>query len=261
VTARKAPGRPPGLRLERDLLARGATTVAGVDEVGRGALAGPVTVGIVVVDAAAGRPPTGLRDSKLITPASRESLVPRIRRWAPRCAVGHASPAEIDTLGMTAALRLAGWRAMDQLADRPERVVLDGNHDWFSVPAQIDLFDASPAVVGPTVVTRIKADLTCASVAAASVLAKTVRDRLMTELAGQHPGYGWDENKGYASPAHHAAIDELGPSPLHRLSWRLGDADDEVAAWRVTMDLTEVDDVVDLNAGSTVGKGSPRHER
>ncbi|NKX52037.1 ribonuclease HII, partial [Arthrobacter deserti] len=118
--------------------------VAGADEVGRGALAGPVSVGMVVVDTAGAKHLKGVRDSKLLAPADRELLVPRIRSWAAAWAVGHATAAEIDELGLTAALRLAGTRAWLQVAAvvRPDIVILDGNHNWLS-PAQATLFDAA----------------------------------------------------------------------------------------------------------------------
>ena len=121
-------------RLERDLLASDRVTVAGCDEVGRGSLGGPVSVGMVVVDATTRRPPTGLRDSKLLPPAARESLVPRICSWSRCWAIGHASAAEIDELGILRALRLAGERALASLEVRPDLVLLDGNYDWFTRP-------------------------------------------------------------------------------------------------------------------------------
>jgi ribonuclease HII len=257
VTGRTPTSKPPGLRHERELFTSGVRLLAGMDEVGRGSLAGPVSVGIVVIHADVRRPPTGLRDSKLLTPAYRHALVPRIRRWASASSVGHASATEIDAMGLTAALRLAGRRAFDALPSghRPDLILLDGNYDWFSPPRQGDLFDdAGPDVDDvPPVVTRIKGDLRCASVAAASVLAKTQRDAMMIEYARTYPAFGWDENKGYASPGHQAALAELGPCPLHRLSWRLGDGADDIEGWRATMqaegfDDDEVDGVHDVDA-------------
>ena len=235
MTGRTPSSRAPGLRHERALLAARPGVLAGVDEVGRGALAGPVSVGVVVIDAQVRRPPTGLRDSKLLSPTARQALVPRIRRWALACAVGHATAPEIDALGLTAALRLAGTRAIDALPTRPDLVLLDGNFDWLSPPAQTDLFEPAAPSVSPPVTTRIQADVTCASVAAASVLAKTERDALMTRFSGQYPAFGWQENKGYASPAHQAALADHGPCALHRLSWRLGDGAEDVEGWRATM--------------------------
>jgi len=149
--------------------------------VGRGSLGGPVSVGLVVVDSTTRRPPAGLRDSKLLAPAARESLVPRIEAWSCCWAIGHASAAEIDEIGILRALRLAGERALAQLRVWPDLVLLDGNYDWFTRP---DRAVSSPTKIEPAQVTlKVKADLTCASVAAASVIAKVARDRHMVELA------------------------------------------------------------------------------
>lgn len=213
--------------MERAYFAEGHVLVCGSDEVGRGSLGGPVSAGVVVVDASTSRVPAGLRDSKLLTPAAREALVPKIRRWAVASAVGHASAAEIDALGILAALRLAGERALATLAVEPCVIVLDGNYDWFSRPARAA---HSPRSAAPdNVVLRIKADLTCASVAAASVLAKVERDALMRELSCEHPQYGWAVNKGYATPEHLAALRDLGPCEQHRRSWRLPGDDSQLA--------------------------------
>jgi ribonuclease HII len=217
--ARTAPRKPPTLRMERTFFAAGHQLVAGSDEVGRGSLGGPVSAGVVVVDESVRRIPPGLRDSKLLTPAAREALVPKIRSWAVASAVGHASAAEIDALGILAALRLAGERALAALDVEPCVIVLDGNYDWFCRPPRAR---HSPRAVAPERVTlRIKADLTCASVAAASVLAKVERDAMMRELARSHPAYSWELNKGYATPEHVAALREVGPCIEHRRSWNL----------------------------------------
>lgn len=236
MTAVAAParrGRPaPHLRHERVLLREGAALVAGMDEVGRGSLAGPVSVGVVVVTATTRSAPQGVADSKLLTPLARTALLPALRRWGVARAVGHASSAEIDELGIIAALRLAGTRALATVAvvtGPVDVVLLDGSHDWLT-PPQPDLFTLDePSGPLPKVLTRVKADRTCASVAAASVLAKCERDALMVELASEHPEYGWHENKGYASPEHIAALRTWGPCDLHRRSWRLPGtgADDE----------------------------------
>ncbi len=199
---------------------RGYALLAGIDEVGRGALCGPVTVGVVVVAASTTQPPRGLRDSKLLPPASRRALVPRIQRWAVASAVAHASSVEIDDIGIIAALRLAGHRALDALPVRPDAVLLDGNHDYLT-PRTADE-QAAKVTDWLPVHTVVKADLRCASVAAASVLAKTTRDAIMVRLATSHPAYGWDENKGYATPTHRTALRDQGPTPHHRVSWRLG---------------------------------------
>lgn len=237
-TAPGAARTTPTLRTERALLASGPQLVAGMDEVGRGALAGPVSVGVVVVDARTRTAPTGLADSKLLTPAAREGLAPRVRRWGLASAVGHASAAEIDEYGIIAALRLAGRRALGEVRSQVgtiDVVLLDGKHDWLSEPGP-DLFvtggldrPAGTAEEGaassrggePRVVTMVKADLRCSSVAGASVLAKVERDAILTGLAGDHPQYGWENNKGYSAPAHLEALANHGPSVLHRRSWNL----------------------------------------
>lgn len=220
----------PDLRQERALLRGGAQVVVGMDEVGRGALAGPVSVGAVAVDLTTRSCPRGVTDSKLLTAAARQRLLPALGRWGVARAVGHASPAEIDRLGIIAALRLAGRRALSTLAVPVDAVLLDGSHDWLTAPAQLDLLidvlpdGAAPALTpepAPAVRTRVKADLACASVAAASVLAKCERDGLMARLAPEHPEYGWAENKGYGSPDHLRVLRELGPTAHHRRSWRL----------------------------------------
>ncbi|MCL8250186.1 MULTISPECIES: ribonuclease HII [Aeromicrobium] len=232
VTGTRRPS-VPTLRIERQMLRSGLSAVAGCDEVGRGALSGPATVAMVVVTADSKPAPFGVRDSKLLTPQARQALVPRIRRWAAASGIGHASPAEIDQLGIIAALRLAGHRALAGLSVVPDTVLLDGNHDYlrFPDPEQLEGAVPAPRVLSevPPVVTMIRADLRCAAVAAASVLAKTARDAIMTELAADHPHYGWDENKGYASSHHVAALRTHGPSEQHRRSWRLPGCDADPA--------------------------------
>lgn len=213
----------PSLRLERALLRKGRTLLACADEVGRGSLAGPVSIGMVVIGLATRTAPQGVRDSKLLSPQVRERLAPRVRRWALAHAVGHASPEEIDEFGIIVALRLAGHRALAQLGVVPDLVLLDGNHDYLSLPDELPLF-APPADLlteVPAVTTSIKADMRCAGVAAASILAKTARDAIMVELAEQHPEYGWHHNKGYSAPEHLEALRALGPTPMHRRSWNL----------------------------------------
>jgi len=213
----------PSLRAERQLLRDGALKVAGMDEVGRGALAGPVSVGVVVVDAATRTAPRGVADSKLLSPSARTALAPALQRWARAWAVGHASAQEIDEVGIVAALRLAGDRALaqvEQVTGPVATVLLDGSYDWLTPPADLFSVPASRRVH-----LRVKADRSCASVAAASVVAKVTRDALMTGLAQAYPSYGWEQNKGYGSPAHLAALAAQGPSPWHRRSWHLPGAD------------------------------------
>ena len=232
--------RAPSLREERRLLRAGHTMVAAIDEVGRGALAGPVTVGVVVVDADTPSAPAGVRDSKLLTAQARAAIAPRLRRWAPMYAVGHASAQEIDRIGIIAALRLAACRALGSLPVRPDCALLDGSHNWLSLPMSVVPVD-EPALfeleivpmIGPhapevraelvpgTVITQVKADMRCAAVAAASVLAKVERDAIMVELAERYPAYGWQLNKGYSAPEHISALRRVGPSELHRVSWNL----------------------------------------
>ena len=201
----------PTLDVERSLVAPGSVLI-GVDEVGRGAIAGPVAVGAVAVDPWAVEVPLGVRDSKLLSERRREVLYPSVRAWGFARAVGFASAAEVDGQGIVVALGLAGARAFRALREAgvaAAHVLLDGSHDWLS-PA----LDAAPAVT-----MRTKADRDCAVVAAASVLAKVERDRHMIAADAAHPGYGWAGNKGYAAALHLEAIDAAGPSPLHRLSW------------------------------------------
>lgn len=200
------------LRVERALLRESSpgTLLAAIDEVGRGALAGPVAVGVVVIDAATAAAPRGVRDSKECDQATRELLAPRVRAWALRSAVGMSSSAEIDAIGIVSALALAAARALNATGVRPDLVLLDGKHDWMS-----------RVTPGSRVVTRIQADATCAAVAAASIIAKVTRDAHMVDLAQRQPEYNWGANKGYAAPDHVAALERLGPSPWHRVSWRL----------------------------------------
>jgi len=211
--------RKPSLRVERGLQRGGHRLVAGMDEVGRGALAGPVSVGVVVIDEVCRSAPVGVKDSKLLSHQVRERLVPRIRAWATACAVGHASPAEIDRYGIMVALRFAGTRALtalSRLSVIPDLVILDGNHDWLTD-------HHGPGGLTPClpVRTMVKADMFCSSVAAASVLAKVERDAMMVALAAEIPDYAWDLNKGYYAPEHLAALQAHGPSVHHRRSWRL----------------------------------------
>ncbi|WP_308470242.1 ribonuclease HII [Kineococcus rubinsiae] len=222
----RSPLLPPSLRHERQLLRAGHELVAGMDEVGRGSLAGPVTVGVLLVGPGTPTAPTGLRDSKLLTPAAREALAPKVRRWAVSWGVGHAEPEEIDAIGIIAALRLAGRRALAQLPQQPSVLILDGSHDWLSDPREpslLDLVDDAPALPcpAPPVTTRVKADMSCAAVAGASVLAKTVRDAIMVQRHEDHPQYGWAGNKGYSAPDHLDALAAHGTCPQHRRSWRL----------------------------------------
>jgi len=210
----------PTLTLERRLL-KDFDLIIALDEVGRGALAGPVAVGAAVIDAAGSRRRVleGLRDSKLIAEKRRAEMAERASRWVPLSAVGWSSAAEIDQVGIMRALGLAASRAVQAVVDAGaslERtlVILDGNHDYVS--------RVHPAPL--TVRTVVKGDRDCASVSAASVIAKVARDTHMAALHPEHPDYQWERNKGYASPEHRQAIREKGLSPLHRSSWAIADA-------------------------------------
>ena len=204
----------PTLEVELRLLAEGATCVIGCDEVGRGALAGPVGVGVAAIDGTLGTMPVGLRDSKMLSQPRREALAPLAVAWVLHSAVGLASASEVDEIGIIAALGLAGKRALAELFAagvdvRGSVVLLDGNDDYLNKALATPL----------SVVTRIRADQDCASVSAASVIAKVHRDRLMIAADAATPGYGWSGNKGYGSAEHMAAIGRLGPTGLHRKSW------------------------------------------
>jgi len=195
----------PTLRLERRCWQSGDRLVCGIDEVGRGAWAGPVTVAAVVP---APDHLTGIRDSKMLTHDQRDVAAAAVRDWARAYAIGHASPQECDELGMTAALRTAGRRALAQLAARglePDRVILDGNHDYLRL--------------GARVTTVIKGDATSLAVAAASCVAKVERDRMMGAEAAHFPAYGFDSNRGYPAPTHKAALQAWGPTTIHRRTW------------------------------------------
>lgn len=207
----------PTLETERELLGAGAAYVIGCDEVGRGALAGPVAVGMAAVALDCGAFPEGLRDSKMLSEKRREALHAPVSAWVRHQAVGMASAEEVDELGITACLGLAGRRALVELHHLgvpllDSVVLLDGSHDWLT-----------PALANPVPVrVRVKADRDCASVAAASVLAKVHRDRLMAAWHEESPEYGWAGNKGYGSAAHLDAIRAGGASRLHRRTWLSG---------------------------------------
>lgn len=210
----------PRLTLERRLL-RERPIVVACDEVGRGALAGPVAVGATAVDAAAARRrvPQGLRDSKLVPEARRADVAARAAGWVCANGVGWASAAEVDEVGIMRALGLAAIRALDALrtqgiAVEDAVVLLDGNYDYIT----------AAGARGLTVQPVIKADRDCASAAAASVIAKVARDALMVDLHDETPAYQWARNKGYASPEHRQAIDIHGLSSHHRASWAIAPA-------------------------------------
>ncbi|MCF3973394.1 ribonuclease HII [Paracoccus salsus] len=192
----------PDYSFETLALARGARFVAGVDEVGRGPLAGPVSAAAVVLDPA--NIPDGLNDSKKLTAARRERLADWIMvhcDWS----VAHVGVADIDRLNIYHAAHLAMCRAVAGLRLPPCHVLVDGNR----VPRDMGL--SAEAVV--------RGDARCLTIAAASILAKVLRDRIMVDLAQQHPGYGWAANAGYPTPAHKRALLDLGITPHHRRSF------------------------------------------
>ena len=193
----------PGIVHERRWWSDGAI-VAGVDEVGRGAWAGPVTYAAVVLPS--DRRMYKLRDSKLLDPQRRAQLAERLWHFARSLAVGHASNDEIDELGMSEAIRLAARRAVDALDVRPDVCLLDGNWDFLS----------GYGTVNERI---IHGDACSASIAAASIVAKVTRDRIMTTACPRFPAYGFSSNKGYPSPAHQTSLEAHGPCRLHRHSW------------------------------------------
>jgi ribonuclease HII len=197
--------RDAGVEVERQLVVAGCRTVAGVDEVGRGAWAGPLTVCVAVVagDDLEGFP-AGVRDSKLLSPRQRERLFAPVAEHLCCHGIGHASAEECDRLGMGAAQRLAASRALEVLDVSPDGIIVDGPRDFTGRSGAL-------SIVG--------ADRRCAVVAAASILAKVTRDRLMIAAAETNPGYGFERNKGYASVEHRLAVARLGTTPIHRLTW------------------------------------------
>jgi len=188
---------------ETAALARGLSVVVGVDEVGRGPLAGPVTAAAVRLDARC--IPPGLADSKALTAARREALFAALLDCA-EVSVAHASVEEIDRLNILRASHLAMERAVAGLSCRVDHALIDGN----MIPRNLSC--GAEAI--------IKGDALCLSIAAASIIAKVTRDRIMVDLAQQHPGYGWEDNAGYPTKAHLEALLNLGVTPHHRRSFK-----------------------------------------
>lgn len=235
----------PTLDLEHALADRRYDVIVGFDEVGRGSLAGPVMVGACAIWAQDVRDgvtevPQGVADSKMLTEHRREAIVDELKDWSAAWAVGSASNAEIDEWGISYALGVAALRALadvehalgigdDDMAviggvETPVSVgaILDGPNDY--ITKALNTFDAPAVPVPAEVVTKVKGDQHCATVAAAAVIAKVTRDRLMVSIARSDPRYApyeWDHNKGYGSKAHRAAIAQYGPTSLHRISWKL----------------------------------------
>ena len=219
VASGPAPAHPT-LSHERELWEAGARLVVGLDEVGRGAWAGPLVVGAAALSAQGNGTvlPPGVRDSKQLRPAERERLFDPVAAACADWAVGAASAAECDELGMSAAQRLAAARALAALALRPDGVLLDGRWDFVSPISGGPTTPGTEEFDGP-VRTVVGGDARCVSVAAASILAKVWRDRRMTATAVRYPAYDFDRNKGYPCPRHRAALAAWGPSAIHRRSW------------------------------------------
>jgi len=200
----------PDTFFESELWNSGLKYIAGLDEAGRGALAGPVSVGAVILP----NDPSllsstlgGARDSKQMTPRERESLAPRIREVALTWAVGFATAEEIDMQGIVRATRLAAIRALHQFDISPQYLLTDFR---LELP-QLDISQTS----------LVKGDAHCLSIACASILAKTERDALMRELDAIHPGYGLAKHKGYGTQAHRSVMKRLGSSEIHRKTFRV----------------------------------------
>lgn len=194
----------PTRGVERGLWDAGHDVVVGIDEVGRGAWAGPLMVGAAVLPR--DRRVNKVRDSKALTEAQREHLFERVAAWCTAWAVGAASQGECDELGMAAAQRLAARRAIEGLGLPVDAAVVDGSWDFVG--------DAVPHIHR-----LVKADALCLSVAAASILAKVTRDREMRAHADSYPHWSFDTNKGYPCPVHKAALQGYGPSAIHRRTW------------------------------------------
>ncbi len=193
----------PDDSLEQTLRADGHIRIAGVDEVGRGPLAGPVTAAAVILTA--DNVPPGLNDSKKLTAKRRESLAQQIHAQA-EVSIAHATVQEIDQINILRASHLAMERAVAGLPTPPDFLLIDGN----LIPANL----TCPAQA------IVKGDSRSVSIAAASIVAKICRDQIMVELAQQHPGYGWETNAGYPSKSHKLALQNLGVTPHHRRSFK-----------------------------------------
>lgn len=202
----------PTSEFESQLFGSGVKQLIAIDEVGRGAIAGPVAVGVTLTSADTYKAPwpSKLCDSKLMSEKQREESFQPVADWVDQWAVGMASAEEIDKIGISKALALSAERAIEQLSFDAlgTRILLDGSHNWLGNRSY-----------GVPVAVRPKADRDCVSVAAASVLAKVTRDRLMVELAEQFPGFGFEGHKGYASATHIEAVRRLRPSIQHRVTW------------------------------------------
>lgn len=206
TTAKKAASRDartvPTLMLETDLARRVGGLVCGVDEAGRGPWAGPVSAGAVILRA--DDIPEGIDDSKALTAARRDGLAVEIKARAVAWGVGFASPEEIEQLNILQATGLAMRRAIEAMSVPPKAALVDGNYR-FKLPCEVE--------------TAVGGDGLSLSIAAASILAKTARDRIMIEMDAEYPGYGFASHKGYNAPIHQAALKAMGPCAIHRRSW------------------------------------------
>lgn len=213
----------PTLDIERGLLAaRSAQVLIAIDEVGRGALAGPLTIGAVAIDMRTPEAPDGVRDSKALSAKRRAELAPQVREWAVASVVVDVPPGRIDELGIVRALGEGAVEAIRMVLDSctPSGadsggqssvvILLDGQHDFIS-----------PVEASYVVHTVVKGDAACASIAAASIIAKVHRDSLMVELHDLFPDYGWSRNVGYGTHEHRRGLQLAGVSVHHRRSWRL----------------------------------------
>jgi len=209
----------PSLDFEHTFLSKGVRYIIGMDEVGRGCVAGDVAVGAALIDLESPLSwPANLKDSKLLSEKAREAIYPEVESYVQDFAVSFGTVAEIEQKGIMAALTSAAVRSLEKLMTNPEtlavlrdnqvQIILDGNLDYLGAKS-----------FGFPVVTKVRADQSCVSVAAASILAKVTRDRVMLELHKQYPDFDLASNKGYASAKHRESLRKLGASPIHRTSW------------------------------------------
>lgn len=200
---------------EEEGYARGFKFVAGVDEVGRGPLAGPVVAAAVILPRGFSHPE--IKDSKLLSPKQREKLAPLIQQNAASWAVGVVGVEEIDRINILQASLLAMVQALDTLSSKADCALIDGNQPIPAAMIRDSRFSLGASLYQKTVV---KGDQLCLSIAAASIIAKVRRDEMMTQFDKQYPEYGFASHKGYGSAAHLAALRRYGPSPIHRLSYK-----------------------------------------
>ena len=209
----------PSLDFERTFLSQGTQYIIGMDEVGRGCIAGDVAVGAALIDLNDSATwPENLKDSKMLSEKARETIFPKIENYVSDYAVGFGTVSEIETQGIMSALGSAAVRALEQLLAKADtlailrnqkvQIILDGNLDYLGTKS-----------FGFPVVTKVKADQSCVSVACASILAKVTRDRLMLDIDEKFQGYDLASNKGYASAKHRDALRKLGTTEIHRTSW------------------------------------------